>query len=156
MAVKTDYSGRDVDLLIMQGTHPSARVPITLGFGGDAGGYVTTGVQKAAQLFMLLLFTEQGTKQGSPLFGTRFISNLRNSNLTSEQVSLQFRDAAATIMEQQQQYLAEDAAADEKIANLELTDIAVIDRTQLTMTVTLTTVTGETRDIFLPVTLAIR
>lgn len=71
-----DYAGRTVDLLAFQGDFPSAgeqRVAMTLVPPGT-GGLLTTGVQKLAQRFLIILLTRKGTVPYDPAFGTTFMT----------------------------------------------------------------------------------
>ena len=152
----SDYTGRTVDLFIMQGAQESGMQAITPGLGADFGGAVTTGVQKAAQFFMILFLTELTTRTHEPTFGTRFITKTRHSNVNSSQVQLAFHEAAEDVMEQQSRYKETGAADDEVIGNLELLNFSIPNTAELDLTVRITTLAGSSRVVVLPVTTAIR
>ncbi len=156
MAVITDYTGRSVDLFIMQGAKPEGERLITTGLGGDTGGMITTGIQKAAQTFLILFLTEKGSRQHDLDFGTRFIETIRSSNMDDGQLQIAFRDAAEDILDQQILYLASDALDDEVLTEIELLSISSPSLDQVKLIVKLTTASGDTRDVIVPVTLAIK
>lgn len=156
MAVTSDYTGRTVDLFIAQGAQTSGNRLISLALNGDNGGKITTGIQKAAQTFMLLLLTNKGSRPHDTNFGTRFIGTLLTSNADDSQLQLAFKDAVEDILDQQSVYLDPDASDDEVISNIELLSIATPSPDVINLTVQLITATGESRDIVVPVTLAIK
>jgi len=153
MAVKTDYTGRSVDLFIFGGAKPQGQQDIALSFVDNAG-QLTTGIQKAIQTFVMLLLTESGTRQGDSNFGTTFLTELRQANITSGAIPISFRVAVETILDQQRLYIT--AVDDETIDTVELLDFSVVDKTNVKLSVKLTTLAGDSRDIILPVSLAIK
>lgn len=153
--VSTDYTGRFVDLFIAQGASAAGEQELTLSLG-DMRGRVTTGVQKAAQTFVILFLTEKGSSRHDPDYGTNFLFAIRRTNASQSKVRVAFREAAQDAINQQASYRRSDASDDEILDTAELVNFASQDPTMMELTVRLTTVAGEARDIVLPVTLAIR
>jgi phage baseplate assembly protein W len=154
--VTTDYTGRFVDLFTMQGAQVSGMRQIATGWGADYGGAVITGIQKAAQTFLTLFLTEKGSREHDPDFGSRFVTRVRLSNMINNQVLLAFREAAEAVLEQQERYRETKDSDDEVLSEIELVSFASPDPTQLSLVIQIQTLAGETREITVPVTLAIR
>lgn len=151
-----DYSGRTVDLLFMQGAGTGSRSLITPSLAWEDGGRVTTGIQKAAQFFLLLLLTEKGSAIHTPNFGTRFMTMLRSSNMTDSRLQIAFRDAAEDILDQQVSYRSDTIEDDEFLVGADLVSFAVPAADHIQLTVQLTTRAGERRQVIMPVSLAVR
>lgn len=155
---KTDYSGRTVDLLIFQGTSPEGEKLVTLGFQ-DAGGEVTTGIQKICQTFTILFLTEVGSVPMMPLRGTGFVTAVRQGRLKDESdVQSEFALAAESVktflnLEADLLNLPEDETLESALLDR-------FDRNESTGTLTLyiriTSVAGEAREVFLPISVPIR
>ena len=152
----TDFTGRTVDLFVMQGAKEKGLQPITPGLGLDTGGEVTTGVQKAVQFFLIVFLTQKGSRPHDPEFGTRFMETILKSNINDSNMQITFRDAAEDILEQQARYKQDDARDDEVILEADLVSFASPSPDQMSLTVLLTTGAGETREVILPVSLAIK
>ena len=150
-----DYTGRSVDLFVMQGAEESGMRLISPGFS-SGGGEVTTGVQKAAQMFTVLFLTEKGTVAHDPEYGTNFLATARRSNAIDSMIKIAFREAVQDILDQQSRYRQTDDPDDELIASIELLGLASPDPTQMILTIYITTIAGTTREVILPVTLAVK
>ena len=148
----TNYSGRKVDLLIHQGVDAVGETQVQLGLGD---GYVCTGVQAVAQMFAKMLLTDVGSRLRDPYFGTHFMSSLRNNEIADENgLQSSFQAAVADILE----YLSNveaPADPDERLVNAELIQWD-LRPTKLSMHVKLTTEAGTTREVYLPVKVAIQ
>jgi len=153
-----NYSGRSVDLFIFQGAIPAGESRISLSFG-DNGGEVITGIQKLVQTFTIMFLTERGTVKGHDDVGTEFVTAVRQGRILDEaDVKSEFLVASELI--QQKLDLEADANAlpeDEQLLSTTLLDYT-IDRgaSKLTMKVRITSVAGESREVFLPVPIAIQ
>lgn len=153
----SDYTGRTVDLLIAQGADTGGGMRLlTLGFGGPTGGQVTTGIQKASQTFLVMFMTEKGTRAHDPEFGTRFLTTARQSNVNDAIMQVAFKDAVDDILSQQALYRETDTPDDEILTDIELLSFATPSTDQLQLNVKLTTAAGTTRQVFVPVSLAIK
>jgi len=151
----TDYTGRTVDLFIAQGAEERGSREITTGFALDGGGQVTTGVQKAAQFFLIVFLTERTTRAHDQSFGTRFVTQLRQTNANSPKVRIAFQEAADDVLEQQQKYKSASAADDEIIGKIELLDFNSPQADTVELRIRITTLAGTSREVIVPVSLAI-
>ncbi|MEG7795894.1 hypothetical protein, partial [Listeria monocytogenes] len=71
MAIKsitTNYTGRKIDLHIMQGVKAPGSSDISLGFGKISN--YCSGVQKLIQRYTIMLLTEIGSQENFPTFGS--------------------------------------------------------------------------------------
>lgn len=152
----TDYTGRTVDLLVMQGLKESGQTLVNTTLGEADGGYVTTGVQKAVQFFTVWLLTEAGTVKADSLIGTRFLIKLRQSNLLESQLQSAFRESVETILDAQQEYVTATTPDDEVLVGASLISFTTTSFGNIKLTVALTTRAGITRTVIMPVTVAIR
>lgn len=75
-SITTDYSGRTVDLHIMQGVNPAVNSDISPSFG-DISGFCS-GIQKLVQRYTICLMTAISSQSNFPNFGTSFIPTLLN------------------------------------------------------------------------------
>lgn len=151
-----DFTGRSIDLFIMQGAKASGARSIIPGFAGNTGGKITTGVQKASQLFLLLFLTEKGSRRHEPEFGSTFLTRMRAGNANDSQLAIAFRDAAEDILEQQTRFKSANAPADEILVDIDLLSFVIPSPFEMALEIGLTTANGITRKVILPVSLAIK
>ncbi len=85
--LSTDYSGRKVDLHIMQGVKAPNATAINLGFGKISN--YCSGVQKLIQRYMIMLLTEIGSQEEYPTFGSNFITRLTSTSNNYNRTDLQ-------------------------------------------------------------------
>ena len=161
MAVTLNYTGRLVDLFIVQGIKVSGDQLVLPGFGGDEGGRVIAGVEKIAQTWAILFLTELGSVQYNPQLGSSFVTNYR-LGLIRDESDVQSEFGLAASQANDQMFLAAQAAptplpADEQLATSELLRFT-IDRNQgkLALYVRLTSQAGTKHDILLPIPVAIQ
>ena len=152
----SDYTGRTVDLFIMQGAQATGVREITTSLDANNGGKVIAGVQKAAQTFMVIFLTNKGSRQHDPEFGTRFMATICSRNMNASLMPIIFRDAAEDVLDQQERYRATTDADDEVISAIELLTFTVASPTNMSLTVQITTRAGTTRTVILPVSLAVK
>lgn len=156
--MSTNYTGRSVDLLIFQGLQPAGETKISLALG-DAG-EVVTGIQKLSQSFTSIFLTDVGSIHHDPTVGTNFISAMRQGQLQDE-ADLKSEFALAAESVRQQLALAIDAAnpppADETFVSATLRSFNM-DRSasKITLFVELLSAAGESREVIMPVSLAIK
>ncbi len=153
-----NYSGRIVDLLIFQGTVLTGDKQVELGFG-DGGGKIITGIGKLSQSYAILFLTERGTVQYDPELGTEFITAVKLGTIQDEaDVRSEFLSAKEFI--RQTLDLANDQnelPEDEQYQSSNL-DSFEIDKQNslLKLFITVTSVAGASREVFLPIPLAIQ
>lgn len=73
-----NYSGKKIDLHIMQGVKAPLTTDIAPSFGTISN--YCTGVQKLIQRYMIMLLTELGTQETYPDFGSDFLTKLTSSS----------------------------------------------------------------------------
>ena len=74
----TNYSGRKIDLHIMQGVKAPATTSITPSVGVISN--YCTGIQKLVQRYAIMLLTELGSQEPYPEFGSNFLTKLTSSS----------------------------------------------------------------------------
>jgi hypothetical protein len=157
MAANTNYTGRTVDLSMFLGAQASGETAIQLDFAG--GGSVITGIEKLIQSFLMLFLTEQGTVQYFPSIGSGFVTALRLGQLRTEvQVQQQFDLAVEEVG--QTMALAADTAklpSDETFASATLLSFNLDTAdSKLVMQIQIASLAGVSRQIYLPVPIAIQ
>ena len=155
MAV-TDYTGRSVDLFIMQGAGTRGLRRIETGFDSKNGGQLTTGAQKVSQSFLVLFLTEKGSVAGDKEYGSVFLSRIRGSNISESQIQIIFRETAKDILDQQERYIQGDTPDDEILTAIDLLSFSSADPTSMELTIQLTTADGVQREVILPISLVIK
>lgn len=81
MAIKnitTNYTGRKIDLHIMQGVNAPGSSTINLSFGKISN--YCAGVQKLIQRYTIMLLTELGSQEQFPTFGSNLITKLTSTS----------------------------------------------------------------------------
>jgi len=161
MAASVNYTGRLVDLFIFQGAKLTGDQRILPGFDGDNGGKVTSGIQKMAQTWAILFLTELGSIFYAPEVGSSFVTNFRLGTIRDESdLQAEFAFAAAQVADQLA--LVTQAAEtplpdDETLSSATLSRFNVNTATgTLSLYVRLTSQTGATHDILLPIPVAIQ
>jgi hypothetical protein len=151
-----NYSGRFVDLLIFQNSAPVGETKITLGFG--VAGEVTTGIQKLVQSFALLFLTEQGSVLYAPTLGSEFVTAMRQG-LIRDESDVESNFALAVESVRQTLDLAadeEDLPEDETFESAELQSFSLDKASStLTLVVKVNSAAGSSRELFLPLPLAV-
>lgn len=155
--VNTNYTGRTVDLSIFEGAQADGAQQLTLDF--TDGGDVITGIEKLVQTFVFLFLTEQGSIRYDPTVGSSFVTALRLGQIRNEgNVQEQFNLAAEVI--RQVMSLASDAAGsppDETYAGATLLSFDLnTAESKLSLEIQITSLAGATRQIYLPIPLAIQ
>lgn len=156
--MSTDYTGRSVDLLIFQGLQPAGEALVTLAIG-DAG-EVITGIQKLAQSFTSIFLTDVGSIPHDPSIGTTFVEAMRQGRLQDES-DLKNEFALAVESVRRQLALGIDSTNpppdDETFASATLRSFNM-DRgaSKITLIVELTSAAGASREVIMPVSLAIK
>ena len=156
--MSTDYTGRSVDLLIFQGLKSAGEAQVGLELG-DAG-EVVTGIQKLSQSFTSIFLTDVGSIPHDPTVGTSFVAAMRQGRLQDE-ADLKSEFSLAVENVRQQLALAIDATDpppdDETFASATLRSFDM-DRgaSKITLVVVLQSAAGESREVVMPVSLAIK
>jgi hypothetical protein len=157
--VTVNYSGRTVDLLIFQNTKPSGEQKISLDFGSENGGEVTTGIQKLAQSFTTLFLTELGSVPSEPTKGSTFVTAVRQQRIRDESdVQAEFNLAVENVRSTLN--LAEDQGSfqdDEKFRGATLVKYNLDDKLgMISLYVNVVSAAGTSRQIYLPIPVPIR
>ena len=153
----TDFTGRSVDLLIFQGAKAAGEQQVELGFG-DAG-QVVTGIQKLTQTFTTLFLTRLESVQYNPDLGSEFVTAMQASRIRDES---DVKSEFALAVEQVREILSADAEAneppdDETFESAVLENFALNEAESLIiLNVRVNSVAGSSREVILPVPLAIR
>ena len=156
----TDYSGRLVDLLIFQGIQPAGDQRVLLALSDEDGdSYVITGIAKLSQSFAVLFLTELGSIPYNPELGTEFVTAIRQGRIADEtDVTAEFR-VAVELIRRTLDLEADnnDLPYDEQLESVELENFTLdTARSLLQLYVSITSVAGESRQLFLPIPLAIQ
>lgn len=155
--VNQNYTGRTVDLSIFQGAQADGEQKLTLDF--SPAGDVVTGIEKLVQTYVFLFLTEQGSILYQPTLGTPFITALRLGQIRTEGNVQQAFDLASELIRQTMS-LASDAVSsppDETLAGSTLLSFDLNkEEAKLTLQIQITSLAGATRQIYLPIPLAIQ
>jgi hypothetical protein len=159
MAVVTDYTGRFVDLLIFEGVKPADEQRIRLGLSGNDGGKIVAGIQKLVQSYALLFLTERGSIGVNPTQGAEFIAGMRQSRIQDEADVLSEFTLANELVRQQLALTAnaQDLPDDETFDSATLENFSLDhESSTIRLSVKVISLAGTSRDIILPVPIAIR
>lgn len=147
------YIGRTVDVLAFQGGR-SGNGEVLLRqelLEGASGGFMTTGIQKLAQRFLLKMFTEEGSMIHLPDEGSRFMTDARTGTLrTALDVEASFAEALLDVQRQLQlEELATDPD-DEKFAGAEILSVNLANA-RATIRVRVEAVSGNSTEFIAPI-----
>lgn len=153
----TNYTGRNVDLSIFENAQANGEQLLTLDF--TSGGDVITGIEKMVQTFVFLFLTERGSILYNPTVGTPFVTSMRLGFIRTEgDVQNAFSTAAEII--RQTMGLASDAAGsppDETFAGATLLSFDLNKaESKLSLQIQITSLAGASRQVYLPIPLAIQ
>jgi len=155
-----NYTGRKVDLFIMD-----LRVPQ---FDGEAGlklsdpVRITTGIQKLVQIYMITFLTAVDSKVLDRTAGTA-VGDLVVGGVTPSEdairhlINISAVEAQAQILEQQEDLVdgGEVIPDDELLETAQLTGLAILNRTDVRVDVTIVTVAGDLFQFVVPIIFAI-
>lgn len=151
--VASDYTGREFDLLAIQGAQPVGNVLLqqTL-FSNEDSGEVCVGVQKLAQRWMLHFLTERGSMPYNTDDGTDFMTDARRGVWhTEEDIQESYDFAAADVS----LYMLRDESAgmhsEDKFDSAELLAIALLPDRSVALTIQITSDAGTRRRVILPI-----
>lgn len=155
----TDYTGRTVDLLIFQGVEEFGDQLIETRWG--TAGELCTGVQKVAQSWLILFLTEQGSVLNEPTRGSSFLQAVRSGRIqVDEDIPAEFSIAAAQV---RRTMVADAANSNTALEDDEILDSSTlldydldIGASLLRLRVQLTTLAGNSRIVFLPISVPVR
>jgi hypothetical protein len=150
--LNTDYTGRSVDLSVVQMLIPDASQAEILDFSNPV--CVVAGPQKAAQNWAIHFLTRRGTVIGDDQYGTLFLTQLLENQITDTVgVQQQFNVAAQDILNYTQNRLTGTEKDDEVVINAVLLPGWDFDRPngRLTLIVGLTLRSGALTQVLLPV-----
>ncbi len=156
MSTVVDYIGRTVDVLAFQGVSPDTEVLLSQSLVSPGeGGEICTGVQKLAQRWLIEFLTIQGTLLYLPVRGCPFMGQLARGELhTSLDAEQAFYLSANQVRSNLQAEEDTTMPDDERFASSALDSIAV-GGGSLTLTVTITSLAGNTAAIILPITVRV-
>lgn len=114
-----DYQGRSVDLLMMDGMHPTQETLLTQALASETSqGAVVAGVQKLVQRFLLELLTELGSIQYLPTRGSLFMLQARLGYWrTAADIESSFYAALLYVKRNLQQEETREEPADERFSD---------------------------------------
>lgn len=152
----TNYTGRKTDLLIFQGEIGPDDNQVSLGFGDLTK--VTTGIQKLMQIFAVMFLTEKGSVPYKPKYGTDFITAVRFQRIRDESdVKANFSAAAEAVRRTLSMEANKNKPSDDERLKEAILQKFTLDKLngKLSLFVKIVSVAGESRELFLPVPLAI-
>jgi hypothetical protein len=156
MATTTNYSNRKTDLLIFQNADYTGRdAQITTDFSNPSK--VISGIQKAAQRWIIMFLTKKGSVLGDSSFGTDFMTKLLARKLPDElAIQNEFALAARDINDYFRAKVTSTIPNDEYITQASLLEGWSLTRTSLKLRIGLTTRAGTSYKIVLPVSIVIK
>jgi hypothetical protein len=154
-----NYFGRHVDPYILDLPEPGFEGAAGLQF--QANVKVCSGIQKVAQIYAITLLGAVGSKLVAPTEGTILGDLLLGGvtpleNLIRHIVNIGNAEALAAILANQEDVLDNALEAipdDELLVQAEIDELTIIDRTQVFVTVNLTTADGADRLFVVPLPL---
>lgn len=154
-ATAKDYLNRRVDILLWDGDVVVGRDTLTPP-ALATGGKIVTGVEKAAQAFLLRLLTPLGSIPGRLERGTILITRARQGAWrTSIDVAQDYLLAASDALRQLYDERQEGDPDDELIDSQSLDSVAISSGT-VTLRISITTLAGTTRTYIQPIAVGIR
>lgn len=147
-----DYVGRTADLLVFHSTDENVNLPVTQAIvpAGRYSGYLTTGIQKLTQKFLLALLTIRGSKQYKPLDGCQFMADVRRGRWrTVADVRQSFYSALVDVKRQLQLDENAETPEDEQYAEASLDDVK-LTWPDASLTITLVSAAGTSRTFVAP------
>lgn len=156
--VSADYTGRTIDLLVFQNTAVYGDPKLRLDWvdTANAGGQITTGIQKVSQTFLQLFLTALGSIASEPDRGTDFYPAVQRGELHND---VQVRTYFGAAAEQIRTYLSVLEAGlpdDERFESAELDSFNLDkDNAKLTLVVKVNSAAGESRIVYIPVPIVI-
>ena len=151
-----DYTGRTVDLSLIRvfPVSPNDAYPLII---PEPGGELATGVEKAAQQWLVHFLTRRGTVIGDPQYGTEFMTLLMQRTLRNEMdVTQAFAEAVQSINSYTSALLTGTEPPDEVIVNAQLLDGWDVTPDTLKLRIGLTTQAGATREVVLTTPVVIK
>jgi len=147
----TNYSDRDVDLLIFQGVKTTGESKVAL----ELGSQVCSGIQKVAQTFAILFLTDKGSNPWDANRGTDFMNNLRAGYIQDENsLQAQFGFSVVNILDYIETRVNPDTPDDEVLVDAELVAWD-LRPPHLSITVRISTLAGESRVFVIPTSVTI-
>ena len=148
-----DYQSRRYDVMAFQGVLPPGKTALleqALASSASSGS-IATGVQKAAQKFVLELLTSRGSWRFLPEQGTDFIAKLKRGELRTElDIFTAFNFAATRIIRKLQADQESSDPDDERIRSASLDKLALSGSTAK-LFISISTAAGDTRQVILPI-----
>lgn len=155
MSTAADYVGRKFDVFAFSGAAAAGEHLLQQSlFDASNNGSVCTGVQKLAQRWIIEFLTIRGSM---PFHmkdrGTLFMLWLRQGRIQSEfDVRAYFNFAAQQVSVNLRKVETSDMAADERLQSATLDQLQILDGA-LELSVTLSSIAGDTRNVVLPISL---
>jgi len=149
--VTKDYTGRKVDLNILQAESENSLSGVTLSF---FGGEITSGPLATAQKVLIALLTERGSVPSSPDYGTLFLQKLLSGQIPNRTILRQEFAIAAYAVIGYFRRVEGDLPDDEKIADITLDSFNLVGD-DVYLRIRVTTNALENRTIILPVNIPI-
>lgn len=152
--VTTDYTGRDKDINIFPVVSPllQPKQTVTPSFGKVSS--YCAGVQKLLQRYAVALLTVQGSQPEYPTFGTGLLRNVMVSSITTlSDLSHAFNFANSLVISMFRDYQSkhEGLPLDEQLDTAILADITTTANYEVTFSVKIYTMAGNTYDYLLPI-----
>lgn len=152
MSTYLDYLGRTHDVLCFQ-PQPSGSGRLTMSLGER--GEIVTGVQKAAQRFLLLLLTPKGSIPYAENVGCSFLTDLSRGGLRS--VADVYTAFSAALLDIYNQFLDEespDDPADEQFSDAEIISVRV-DTDTVYLVVRVSVESGDSTQYITPLSITV-
>lgn len=150
-SITTNYTGRKLDLHIMQGVKAPLASNISLGFGRISN--YCSGVQKLIQRYTIMLLTEIGSQENFPTFGSNLIVKLTSTsnNYNRSDLFALFALANLKVSNDIFEYqINNPLPEDEQLSTASLEDIVTTTDGGVAMRVLITPRTQEAVDFIIP------
>lgn len=125
MAISLNYTGRTVDVCILETNALPGAQDVTVGISGS--GTVISGPYKIVQKFTQALFTDLGSVPGDPTYGTEFSTLIFSGQIqTSLSLNMEFYAAAPSVMAYIRAHQTDATPLDEQLRKVVLSSFATV------------------------------
>lgn len=151
MTVSQDYTGRIVDLCVMETPPVGGSGAVSMSITGS--GSVISGPWKSVQAFMKFLLTDIGSMPSDPAYGTEFISLLRGGQVHDALAfAMEFNASVPAILQYLSKWAPEGQPVDEAIQAVSLDSVTSTSDT-VTCRISISFASGST--ILVPVSIPV-
>ncbi len=150
--VTTDYTDRTKDVSIAYKVNPSSSEVQTIKLSFGTISSYCAGVQKLIQRYMIVLLTEKGSQEDSPLFGTDLMTKLRYAGrMNISQVRHTFNFANAEVVSAFRKFQTKNTGPLDEQLDTAVLETVTVANGQLNMGIRIYTMAGNEVSVIAPI-----